>query len=101
MRAIENILQSGRGNHFMSRLLILVVVVLVAIWAFQRAVAKRHQTPPASGTPGTPHAGDGASQNIVPCAHCGVHLPAPDAIEADGHFYCCQAHARIGRDHEA
>ena len=30
---------------------------------------------------------------IVPCAYCGVHLPAQDGLLHDARFYCCQAHA--------
>ncbi|MCE7528395.1 1,6-anhydro-N-acetylmuramyl-L-alanine amidase AmpD [Polynucleobacter sp. IMCC 29146] len=29
---------------------------------------------------------------IVPCAYCGVHLPAQDCLEREQRFYCCSAH---------
>ncbi len=29
---------------------------------------------------------------MVPCAHCGVHLPAGDAIQGSRALYCSTAH---------
>lgn len=31
-------------------------------------------------------------QDIVPCQHCGVHLPRQDAIVGSRGLYCSQAH---------
>lgn len=34
---------------------------------------------------------------MVPCAHCGVHLPASDALVNDaGQPFCSEAHRRAG-----
>lgn len=34
---------------------------------------------------------------MVPCAHCGVHLPASDALANDaGQPFCSEAHRRAG-----
>lgn len=48
----------------------------------------------AAGTDGSPHA-DGRAlrdERIVPCAHCGVHFPASEAVSRDGRLYCCPEH---------
>lgn len=29
---------------------------------------------------------------MVKCAQCGVHVPQKSAIEANGHFFCCEEH---------
>lgn len=35
--------------------------------------------------------------DMVPCAHCGVHLPASDALVNDaGQRFCSEAHRRAG-----
>jgi len=35
--------------------------------------------------------------DMVPCAHCGVHLPACDALVSDaGLRFCSEAHRRAG-----
>ncbi len=30
---------------------------------------------------------------MVRCHRCGVYLPEGDALQADGHFYCCREHS--------
>lgn len=36
-------------------------------------------------------------QAMVSCAHCGLHLPQPDALEGEGsRHYCCAEHRRLG-----
>lgn len=34
-----------------------------------------------------------ASQDMVQCAHCGVHHPKAESITKDGQFYCSNQHA--------
>ncbi|GAA5236107.1 hypothetical protein FOZ76_25265 [Verticiella sediminum] len=33
---------------------------------------------------------------MAQCAHCGVHLPAKDAIQRNGKHWCSEDHARLG-----
>jgi uncharacterized protein len=33
---------------------------------------------------------------VVACAHCGLHLPAADAVADSTHQYCSDAHRRLG-----
>ncbi|WP_374567830.1 PP0621 family protein [Ideonella sp.] len=36
-------------------------------------------------------------QPMVSCAHCGLHLPQPDAVEGEGgRHYCSAEHRRLG-----
>jgi uncharacterized protein len=36
-------------------------------------------------------------QPMVSCAHCGLHLPQPDALEGEGgRHYCSAEHRRLG-----
>ena len=36
-------------------------------------------------------------QAMVSCAHCGLHLPQPDAVEGEGgRHYCSAEHRRLG-----
>ena len=38
-----------------------------------------------------------APQPMVSCAHCGLHLPQPDAVEGEGgRHYCSTEHRRLG-----
>ena len=67
----------------MLRVLILVAVVVgVALWLLKGRRTDR--TPPEPAT-------------MVACAHCGVHLPRPEATyDADGRSYCGEPHRLAG-----
>ena len=65
--------------------LLAVIAVVYALWRSQR----RPPPPPVQRPGGAP------LQDMVACAHCGVHLPKDDALWKDGRGYCSRAH----RDH--
>ncbi len=37
-----------------------------------------------------------APAEMVACAHCGLHLPAADALPEGARLYCSDAHRRLG-----
>lgn len=39
-----------------------------------------------------------AVEDMVRCAHCGVHLPRSEGVEADGQFFCSTEHRDAGRN---
>lgn len=39
---------------------------------------------------------DPASEKMVACAHCGVHLPESEGISVGDRVYCCEAHRLAG-----
>ncbi|WP_261006892.1 PP0621 family protein, partial [Bordetella pertussis] len=41
---------------------------------------------------------DSASQPMVRCAHCGVHLPRSEAVLLGGQTWCSSDHARRGAE---
>jgi uncharacterized protein len=41
-------------------------------------------------------AGAAPQENMVACAHCGVHLPQSDSVSADGRSYCGDEHRVAG-----
>lgn len=64
----------------MSRLLLIIAIVFVVyllIRSFRRQAPKRDVT---------------ATEDMVRCAHCGVHLPRGESVEADGQFFCSTEH---------
>lgn len=75
--------------------LLVLFVVAVGIWLWrknrreemrERAVPPQRPAPPAVGAP----------QAMVRCAHCGLHLPATDALPGPGGaLYCSAAHRRV------
>lgn len=80
----------------MLRILILVAVVVgLALWLLKGrrpAQPKDHQArqPKRNGTPDGP-------ATMVACAHCGVHLPRPEALlDVQGRTFCGEAHRVAG-----
>jgi len=71
--------------------LLVLVVVMVGVWMWlrgreaERPAAKRRRRRRPEAAP------------MVVCAHCGVHLPRPEAVtDARGQTYCSDAHRLAG-----
>jgi uncharacterized protein len=71
----------------MGRLILLALAVLILVWLVRRALLGRQ-----GGAPTVP----GDPDELVACAHCGVHLPRAEARSAPGGAYCSEEHARLG-----
>jgi uncharacterized protein len=71
----------------MLKVLIIALAVALLVWLlFGRSA--RHRKPPGGGRRG----GQGGAEEMVSCAHCGVHLPRSDALAARSLHYCSPAH---------
>lgn len=68
----------------MFRLLFLAALIGVFIWYWRRFKSRLKNVPARQPAE--------APLSMVRCAHCQLHLPQQQAIEADGHWYCCEAH---------
>lgn len=71
----------------MSRLLLLVVIAAV-VYLLVRSYRRK------SGAPEK----DTVAEDMVRCAHCGVHLPRGESIQSGGKFYCSTEHRDAARD---
>ena len=71
----------------MGRLLFFLILALLA-YLFIKSLGRTrtHDKPPRK--PG--------EQQMVRCAHCGLHLPENEAVSADGVHFCSDAHKRLG-----
>ncbi|HEY6821518.1 MAG TPA: PP0621 family protein [Burkholderiales bacterium] len=69
----------------MARFLVLVALVLAAAWLLRRALRRLDADEPPR-----------EAADLVSCAHCGMHLPRPEARVAGGRVYCSEEHARLG-----
>lgn len=72
----------------MSRLLFLAAAIAIVYWLLR---SYRKQLPKEDVTPRQ-------AEDMVLCAHCGVHLPKCESIQANGKFYCSEAHRRTHLD---
>lgn len=70
----------------MSRLLMLLVIVAV-IYLLIRSFRKKADV----------EQDETVTEDMVRCAHCGVHLPRSESIQADGKFYCSTEHRDASR----
>lgn len=74
------------------KFLLVLAVVGVVLWLLRArsrgdgAAAARRDAPSAVRPP----------QAMVACAHCGLHLPAADAVLEGSRVYCCDAHRQRG-----
>ena len=78
------------------KFLLVLLVVGVGLWMLTARLRK----------PGAGGQGGGAAPpkppasvrpvEMVVCAHCGVHLPATDALALGSDLYCSDAHRRLG-----
>lgn len=75
-------------------LLVIGVVVLgYVLWRHQRQSQRRERATdtPSPKAPAPPAAPD----TIITCRHCGVHLPAGDAVRGVVGLYCSDEHRRL------
>jgi uncharacterized protein len=70
----------------MSKILLFALVAVIAYFAFRFF---RRPRPPAG-----PDAS--ASESMVACARCGVHVPRSEALENAGRFFCSEEHRVLG-----
>ena len=71
----------------MGKLIFLVLAVAFAWWvlkSYRKSITRRG--PPRAAAP----------EDMVRCAHCGVHLPINDAVVDRGNAYCSEAHRLAG-----
>lgn len=71
----------------MAKIILLVLGLLLVYWilkGYRRRVDKRDAPPQTN-----------AGEDMVRCAHCGVHLPRSEGIASQGRFYCSAEHRRL------
>jgi uncharacterized protein len=77
----------------MLKLLLFIAVIGIALWMF-KGRQRGAGSDPAKPPPPTAKTGP---QTMLACAHCGVHLPQPDALmDAAGRPFCTEAHRLAG-----
>lgn len=76
-----------------------LLLALLLIWFFYSpALRGKHQpSNDAAKKPASPPPAPPQAENMVQCAHCGLHLPEGESIkDAQGHTYCGKAHLQAG-----
>lgn len=65
-----------------------LIVILFVWWAYRRSRAGSAQMPPPPPQ----------TQDMVTCAHCGIHLPHDEAVTGTRGQYCSAAHRSAAGD---
>jgi uncharacterized protein len=78
----------------MLRVVLLLAGVAALVWLVRRAFDPAADRPERER--GADDAGPQGVDELVRCAHCGVHVPRVGATNRDGRLYCSQEHARLG-----
>jgi uncharacterized protein len=73
--------------------LLLLVVIAIGLWMLNKRLRGPASRP---SPPGRGPAKPAAPAAMLECAHCGLHLPAADAVREGEHVYCGEAHRRLG-----
>ncbi len=78
------------------KFLLVLLVVGLGLWMLTARLRK-----PGSGGRGgdaaqPKHPAAAVPVEMVVCVHCGVHLPATDALALGSDLYCSDAHRRLG-----
>ena len=77
--------------------LLVLLVVLVVAWMLLRRRDPPPGRPKDGPQDGAKTAATGAPQQMLACAHCGVHLPQAEAqMDAAGRPFCSDAHRLAG-----
>lgn len=72
----------------MFRYLLIVLAIWAGIMIFRKLYIQKHNTPASRKL---------SEQNMVRCAHCGVHFPETDAIRDNNNVFCCEKHKLASR----
>jgi len=66
-------------------LLILGIIALVfwLLWRYRRSMQRNDGSIPTQ------------IENMVRCAHCGIHLPRSESVERAGRYFCSTEHRRL------
>lgn len=74
----------------MMRLLFWLALAVLVYFAIRSKVRSAQANAPRPGA-----RREIAAESMTSCAHCGVHFPVSEAVQADGRDYCSPAHVRL------
>lgn len=78
----------------MLRVVLLLIGVAALVWLVRRAFAPASDRRDAARETRDEPARE--VDELVRCAHCGVHVPRVDALSQHGRHFCGPEHARLG-----
>ncbi|HSD38749.1 MAG TPA: PP0621 family protein [Rhodocyclaceae bacterium] len=77
------------------RNLLLFLLILIGVYYLRRLLAGGKPDDAKVAQSGAATQSQEAEQ-VLPCAHCGLLVPASEGVEAEGQFFCSSEHLRLG-----
>ncbi len=85
------------------RNLALFILFLIGLFYVRRALrgglgqgGRKPAGDAPEGAPATPRSEVQDFEQMVACAHCGLHVPESEGVRGGGSVYCCDEHRRLG-----
>ncbi|MDD3328093.1 MAG: PP0621 family protein [Zoogloea sp.] len=85
------------------RNLALFILFLIGLFYVRRALrgglgqgGRKPAGDAPEGAPATPRSEVQDFEQMVACAHCGLHVPESEGVRGGSSFYCCDEHRRLG-----
>ncbi|MBL0283036.1 MAG: hypothetical protein IPQ01_03475 [Zoogloea sp.] len=86
------------------RNLLLFVLFLIGLFYARRALRGKSGNAGKAADKGPDAAGGGRQreaehleiEQMVACAHCGLHVPESESVRGAGEFFCSDEHRRLG-----
>ncbi len=83
------------------RNILLFILVLIGIFYVRRALRRTGKTGDRAADETRDAPADAPREELVieqmvPCAHCGLHVPESEGLRGSGGFFCSEEHRRLG-----
>ena len=85
------------------RNLALFILFLIGLFYVRRALrgglgqgGRKPAGDAPEGAPATPRSEVQDFEQMVACAHCGLHVPESESVRSAGEFFCSEEHRRLG-----
>jgi uncharacterized protein len=76
------------------RNLLLFLLILIGVYYLRRMLAGESAADKTSAAPQPETQRE--AERVLPCAHCGLLVPASEGVEAHGLFFCSPEHQSLG-----
>ncbi|MEC5387593.1 PP0621 family protein [Uliginosibacterium sp. H3] len=78
------------------RNLLLFLLILIGVYYLRRLLTGDRSEGAAPGQAPPDVAPPREAELVLPCAQCGLLVPASEGVEAQGLFFCSPEHQRLG-----
>lgn len=76
-------------SNFHMKILTILIAIAAIYWIWRTLSGSRRRVQPRQ---------QAKEQNMVACAHCGLHVPVAEAIASAEQYYCCKEHSKLGSE---